>query len=68
MMSYLAAIVMFVCLEQPLSSLETLTYRKQTTPATKIAVSEKQDVVGNGNHTEDGVVVVNKNVGKENGI
>ena len=41
--SYLAASVLYVCLEQPLASLEALTYRKPTAPAN----SPKSDLEAN---------------------
>jgi hypothetical protein len=56
-MSYLAAAVVFLCLEQPLASLEALTYRKPTVTSPKLDVeangkpavtSEKLNVEVNG--------------------
>ena len=35
-MSYLAAAVVYVCLEQPLASLEALTYRKPQTTRSEV--------------------------------
>ena len=42
-MSYLAAVVVYVCLEQPLASLEALTYRKPQTTSTRSEVDLEAD-------------------------
>ena len=64
-MSYLAAAVVYVCLEQPLASLETLTYRKPTNPP----ASPKTDLKSNENKangekaksSHEELVMANKN-------
>ena len=47
-MSYLAAAVVYVCLEQPLASLEALTYRKPTNPP----ASPKSDLKSDENQAK----------------
>ena len=41
-MSYLAAAILFICLEQPLASLEALSYRKPRSTSPKTEMTEAQ--------------------------
>ena len=62
MMSYLAAIVLFVGLEQPLSSLEALGNRKPSDDSVKPELSTVQEVGTDNHRRSEGHVIVNKNV------